>query len=284
MAVSQGTELMVKDTIVFLSAAGVVVPLFRRLKIPIIVGFVLAGVALGPYGLGSLTETYPWMSYLTLEDTEAIAPFAELGVLFLLFLLGLELSFDRLWRLRRLVFGAGMMQVTLSALALGYTIYLLGQPAFQASAIGLALALSSTAIVMQLMIEDRRVATPVGRTSLGVLLFQDLMVAPILIFVAFASVTADGNLFARIGRSLVEGILAVAVIILVGRFVLRRVFHMAAQAGGRDFLMALTLLSIVGAAVITAFLTPAGISPSIFQPLIQNHSLASQYIMPSASF
>lgn len=252
MAVPAGSEVIVKDALVFLAAAGIVVPLFRRLKIPVIIGFVLAGIALGPYGLGGLAEPVPWVTYLTLEDRAAIAPFAELGVLFLLFLLGLELSFDRLWTLRRLVFGAGALQVCFSAGAIGFVAVYLGTPPIIAAVIGLALALSSTAIVMQLMIEDRRVATPVGRTSLGVLLFQDIMVAPILIFVAFASVSGGGTLFEQITRALIEGLLAIFVIVLIGRYVLRHVFHLAAQAGGRDFLMALTLLSIVGAAVITA--------------------------------
>ena len=252
MAVSAGTDVVVKDAIVFLAAAGIVVPLFRRLKIPIIIGFVLAGIALGPYGLGSLSESVPWITYLTLEDTEAIAPFAELGVLFLLFLLGLELSFERLWQLRRIVFGAGTLQVGLSAGAVGLAAVYLGFSPIVAAVFGLALALSSTAIVMQLMIEDRRVATPVGRVSLGVLLFQDIMVAPILIFVAFASVSDGGGLFQQITRALIEGVTAIVIIVLIGRYALKRVFHMAAQAGGRDFLMALTLLSIVGAAVITA--------------------------------
>ena len=252
MAVNAGTEVIVKDAIVFLAAAGIVVPLFRRLKIPIIIGFVLAGIALGPYGLGGLVEAIPWISYLTLEDTEAIAPFAELGVLFLLFLLGLELSFDRLWRLRRIVFGAGVLQVGLSAGIASLIALNFGYSAVVSVVIGLALALSSTAIVMQLIIEDRRVATPVGRSSLGVLLFQDIMVAPILIFVAFASVSGSQGLFEQITRALVEGIVAIAVIVLIGRYALKHVFHQAALAGGRDFLMALTLLSIVGAAVITA--------------------------------
>ena len=252
MAVPAGTEVVVKDAIVFLAASGIVVPLFRQIRIPVIVGFVLAGIALGPFGLGSLAETVPWITYLTLEDTEAIAPFAELGVLFLLFLLGLELSFQRLWQLRRTVFGAGALQVGLSAAAIGGATYYLGLPPIIAAVIGLALALSSTAIVMQLMIEDRRVATPVGRVSLGVLLFQDIMVAPILIFVAFASVSGGEGLFEQISSALIEGVLAIVVIVLIGRYALKHVFHLAAQAGGRDFLMALTLLSIVGAAVITA--------------------------------
>ena len=140
----------------------------------------------------------------------------------------------------------------LSAGALGLAAYYLGMPPVVAGVIGLALALSSTAIVMQLMIEDRRVATPVGRVSLGVLLFQDIMVAPILIFVSFASVTGGEGVFEQIANALIEGVVAIVVIVLIGRYALRHVFHMAAQAGGRDFLMALTLLSIVGAAVITA--------------------------------
>ena len=183
----------------------------------------LAGIALGPYGLGSLSESVPWITYLTLEDTEAIAPFAELGVLFLLFLLGLELSFERLWQLRRIVFGAGTLQVGLSAGAVGLCGCLSWFSPIVAAVFGLALALSSTAIVMQLMIEDRRVATPVGRVSLGVLLFQDIMVAPILIFVAFASVSDGGGLFQQITRALIEGVTAIVIIVLIGRYALKRV-------------------------------------------------------------
>ena len=253
----EGQEIAIKDTLVFLFAAGLVVPLLRRFGIPAVAGFILAGIALGPAGLGSLSEQWPALGFFTISDPQAAAPFAELGVLFLLFLLGLELSFPRLWALRRVVFGAGGLQCAVSTLLIAAVAWWLGLAPAAAVVVGLALALSSTAIVMQLLIDQRRAATALGGTALGVLLFQDLLVAPILIFVGFAGAGNDQNLLATLSEALLEGLLAIAAIFLIGHFALRRGFRLAAQVGGRDFLMALTLLTVVGAAVITAY---AGLS------------------------
>lgn len=244
--------LWIKDALVFLGAAGVVVPLLRVARVPNVVAFVIAGLALGPSGLGALSDQFEIVNYFTITEPEATAPFSELGVLFLLFLLGLELSFEKLWALKRVVFGAGALQSGLSTLAIATTLILLGFAPLTAVTIGLAFALSSTAIVMQLMIDQHRAATPVGRSALGVLLFQDILVAPILIFVGFASANSDAPLGGVIAEALVNGLLAIAIIVLIGRFVLGRVFRLAAHAGGRDLLMALTLLTVVGAAAITA--------------------------------
>ena len=249
---THGSEVLIKDAIVFLFAAGIVVPLFKGLRLPAVVGFILAGIALGPQGLGGLSEQWPALEYITVSEPSAAALFAELGVLFLLFLLGLELSFQRLWELRRAVFGAGGLQAGLSAAVIALVAAAFGLDTFAAITVGLALALSSTAIVMQVLQEERRAATPVGRTALAVLLFQDILVAPILIFVSFVAMDSSQSIATIIGEALVQGLLAVLVIVLIGRFLLARVFHIAAQAGGRDFLMALTLLTVVGAAVITA--------------------------------
>lgn len=248
----EGQEVMIKDALVFLLAAGLVVPVLRALRLPAVVAFILAGIALGPSGFSAFSDRLPWLEYLTISDPAAAAPFAELGVLFLLFLLGLELSFEKLWALKRTVFGAGTMQALLSAMVIGYVAYLLGQPAAAAAIIGLALALSSTAIVMQVLIEKKRAATPVGRTALGVLLFQDIMVAPILIFVGFTASQSDAGLAAVLGQALLNGLIALLIIFVIGRFLLRHLFRLAAHAGGRDFLMAITLLTVVGASVITA--------------------------------
>lgn len=247
-----GQEIVIKDALVVLFAAGVIVPLLKRARVPAVLGFVAAGIALGPSGLGQLTDVAPALTYLTISDVEGVAPLAELGVLFLLFLLGLEMSFEKLWALRKVVFGVGSVQAAASAFAIGGAAYLLGLPGPAAAVLGLALALSSTAIVMQVLIDERRAATPVGRTALGVLLFQDILVAPILIFVGFLALGAESSLSETILRALVQGVLAVVAIYLVGRFLLRRVFGLAANAGGRDFLMALTLLTVVGASVLTA--------------------------------
>lgn len=248
----EGQEVLIKDVLVFLLAAGLVVPLLRAFRLPAVVCFILAGIALGPSGFSAFSDQVPLLEYLTISDPEAAAPFAELGVLFLLFLLGLELSFEKLWALKRTVFGAGTMQALLSAVVIAYVAYLFGQPPAAAAIIGLALALSSTAIVMQALIEKKRAAGPVGRTALGVLLFQDILVAPILIFVGFTASQSDAGLVAVMGQALLNGLIALAVIFFIGRFLLRHLFRLAAHAGGRDFLMAITLLTVVGASVITA--------------------------------
>lgn len=248
----EGQEVLIKDALVFLFAAGLVVPLLRILKLPAIVGFILAGVALGPSGISTFSSHVPLLEYLTISDPKGAAPFAELGVLFLLFLLGLELSFSKLWALRRVVFGSGTLQAGLSAAVIGYAAYLLGLPAPAAILVGLALALSSTAIVMQILIDNKRAASPIGRTALGVLLLQDILVAPILIYAGLASGHGDESLSAILMQALFDGLLALVLIFVAGRFLLSRLFRLAASAGGRDFLMAITLLTVVGASVLTA--------------------------------
>lgn len=247
-----GQDIAIKDAIVFLFAAGLIVPALRMLKLPSVAGFILAGLALGPSGIGALQSEWGVLEYLTISEPAAAAPFAELGVLFLLFLLGLELSFDKLWALRRIVFGAGSLQVLASASVIALAASALGVPPAGAVLIGLGLALSSTAVVMQLLSERHQVASAVGRSTLGVLLLQDILVAPILIYAGFAGANPEAPIAEVAAEGLVQGVVAIGVIFIVGRFLLRRLFHMAAQGGGRDFLMALTLLTVVGAAAITA--------------------------------
>ena len=255
-----GQAIFLKDVLVFLFAAGVIVPAFRAIRLPAVAGFLIAGMALGPHGLGMFEHLWEPLQFITVSEPEAAAPFAELGILFLLFLLGLELSFRNLWQIKRIVFGAGAMQAILSAAAIGVSLWALGVSAQAAAVIGLALALSSTAIVMQVLTNEHRAATPSGRAALGVLLFQDILVAPILIFVSFLSPENDVDIASSVVRALIEGLITVIVIVGIGRFVLQYVFRMAARAGGRDFLMALTLFVVIGAAVMTA---SAGLSVAL---------------------
>ena len=246
-----GQEALIKDALVFFVAAGLVVPILRAVRLPAVVGFILAGVALGPSGFSAFSDQIPILEYVTISDPAAAAPLAELGVLFLLFLLGLELSFQKLWALKRTVFGAGTFQAILSAVIIGYGLFLLGLSATEAAIVGLALSLSSTAIVMQLMVEHKRAATPVGRNALGVLLFQDILVAPILIFVGFTASRGEADLSSVLLQALFNGLFALIFIFVIGRYLLRHLFRLAINAGGRDFLMAITLLTVVGASVIT---------------------------------
>ncbi|MEE2526168.1 cation:proton antiporter [Hyphobacterium sp. HN65] len=244
-------EPALKDFIVFLVAAGIAAPIFRALKQSAVLAFLLAGVLLGPYGLGRLVEAWPLLQFITIGDPHAAEPFAEAGVLFLLFMLGLELSFSRLWALRKDVFGLGAAQVLASAVLIGAAAIALGLSPATALVVALALALSSTAIVMQMLIEEKQATTVTGRTAFAVLLFQDLMVAPILILVGFLAL-GGGDLLSSIGQAVVGGAIAIAVIGLAGRFLLRPAFQMAAAAGGREMMLAVTLLAVIGASVATA--------------------------------
>jgi monovalent cation:H+ antiporter-2, CPA2 family len=160
-----------KGLLIFLVTAGIIVPLFHRARIGTVLGFLVVGVALGPYGLGRLAETYPLLWYVTFDDPERVAPLAELGIIFLLFMLGLELSLERLWQLRRYVLGVGVVQVTVTTAAIVMIVDEFGAPRPAGIVLGLCLALSSTAIAMQVLIDQRRAATRVCRIALSVLLF-----------------------------------------------------------------------------------------------------------------
>jgi CPA2 family monovalent cation:H+ antiporter-2 len=246
------SEPWLKDILVFLVAAGLVVPLFHRARIGAVLGFLLVGMVVGPFGLGQWVETFPWLRYLTIENRERVARFAELGILFLLFLIGLELSVERLWSLRRFVVGVGGVAFVGCAAALVVLAALIGQGASAAIVLGLCLAMSSTAVVMQLLEEQGRTATPLGRLAFSVLLFQDLMVAPLLLGVQMLG--GEGvNLALGLAVVIAEAAAAVAVIAVAGRFVLRPIFHFAARTGSRELIMAITLLIVLAVAAATGY-------------------------------
>ncbi|MFT4253887.1 MAG: cation:proton antiporter [Caulobacter sp.] len=240
-----------KDLVLFLATAGIVAPLFKRLKINPILGFLLAGVILGPFGLGRLIGIAPWLDYVTVDNPDEIGQLAEFGVVFLLFMIGLELSWERLRLLRKYVFGLGAAQVVGCSLALGVVAMLLGQSPVAALAIGSALTLSSTAIAVPVLAERKRLHAEGGRATFSVLLFQDLAVAPILITLAILG-RGHGEFDARGLLALLPAGLGLGAIVLVGRLALRPMMRSVAKAKSEEMFMAACLLVIISAGLVSS--------------------------------
>jgi CPA2 family monovalent cation:H+ antiporter-2 len=241
-----------KDLLIFLGVAGVLAPLLGRLRISPILGFLVAGVLLGPEGLGAATEQVPALRWVTFSAGNELALLAELGVVFLLFMVGLELSWERIQALRRFVFRLGLAQVIACTAAVGAGAVLLGEPPAQAAIIGAATALSSTALVIPALAERRRLTTTAGRASLAVLIAQDLAVAPILVSLGLMASLRGAFAWeaAVVPLALAAG--ALIAIVLVGRLLLRPLFHLAAQAKSPDIFAAASLLIVVAAAAAAA--------------------------------
>lgn len=249
-----------KEALIVLGAAGIVIPLFHRLRVSTVLGFMLVGIVVGPHGLGRLGERLPWLSAITIADPEAIAPIARLGVVLLLFMIGLELSLERLWLMRRLVFGLGTLQVVICSLVLTGAAFMLGAGPAAASVIGLAGAMSSTAVAIQVLAEEKRLATPAGRTSFAILLFQDLAVVPVLFGLALLAPGRHGASLAGFGIAIGQALLAVAAVAALGRLALRPLFRGVARTRSPELFMAACLLVVIAAALATAL---AGLSMAL---------------------
>ena len=241
-----------KDVVLFLATAGVVVPLFRRWKASPILGFLLAGVLLGPFGLGSLADEAPWLGAFTIENPDEVAQLAEFGVVFLLFMIGLELSWERLRAMRRFVFGLGAAQVALSLAITAGVALALGASLGAAIAIGSALALSSTAIVMPILAEQKRQHSLAGRATFSVLLFQDLAVAPILVTLTLLGRRGGAALSPDLLWAFAPAVLGIVGLLVAGRLFLRPMMRSVARAKSEELFVAACLLVVIGAGLVSA--------------------------------
>lgn len=227
------------DIVILLAAAVLAVPLFRAAGLGAVPGFLVAGVLVGPYGL------------VLIDNVTEIGQLAELGVVLLLFVIGIELKPARLWLMRRLVFGLGTLQVVLTgALITAGTYFLLGVPFRTAILIGPALALSSTAFVLQLLAEQKMLHSEYGRASLAVLLFQDLAVIPLLALVPLLAVP-ELTIGADIVLALAEAIGILLVAVVSGRYLLQPILHRVAHARTREIFTALAVWLVLGGALLT---------------------------------
>lgn len=239
-----------REILLFLSLAGILIPLLQRLRINQVLGFLAVGALFGPFGLGRLAHDLPWLAWFTFPNNEDVAMLAELGVLFLMFMIGLELSAARLWAMRRWVFGAGTAQVLLCALLLGGAVFLLlGQRIETSLVLGLVLSLSSTAVVMQLLSERQTTGTPLGQAAFAVLMLQDLAVVPILILIGALGGHAPGDSVTVLALlAMGKAAVAIALIYLIGGRVVHPLFRAFARHRQPDVFMALILLSTFGIA------------------------------------
>ncbi len=228
---------LLAESLIYLLAAVISVPLSRRLGLGSILGYLAAGIIIGPFG------------FAFVRDPEHILNFGELGVVFLLFIVGLELKPSRLWVLRRMVFGLGATQVIVTAVVIALVAWSLGQPGNAAFVIGPILALSSTAFVLQMLSEKKQLSTLHGRAAFSVLLFQDLAVIPLIAILPLLGVQAsldDGINFTQIGTMIVT----IGGLIIGGRMLLRPALKMAARSEIPEIFTATALLVVISAALL----------------------------------
>jgi len=228
---------LITETAIFLGAAVVAVPLAKRLGLGSVLGYLIAGAAIGPWGLRLVS------------DVDSILHFAEFGVVLLLFLIGLELQPGRLWTMRRPVFGLGGAQVLISAAVLGACVHAFGVPWQGALALGLAASLSSTAFALQIMSEKGHLTSRYGRAAFSVLLFQDIAAIPIIALVPLLGGGADmSGTDIWIDGLTIAGV--IAAVIFVGRYLLKFVLSNIAETGLREIFTACGLLTVVGTALL----------------------------------
>ncbi len=247
---------ILSDALVILGAAGIVIPVFTRFRITPVIGFILIGIAVGPFGLGKLVYEHPWLSYVTISDPEGLEPFASFGIILLLFTIGLELSFNRLWQMRRLVFGLGALELLIIGGSLAMALSMMGQYWTGALALGFALAFSSTAIVLPIS----GTTSPVGRAALSMLLFEDIMIVPIVFILGAMAPYAQADGLDGVVDTLWKGGLVVAALLIFGRIALPRLFAQAARTKSPELFLAASMLVVIGASLATA---AVGLSPIV---------------------
>ena len=251
----------ISDIVVILGAAGIVIPAFARFRITPIIGFILVGILVGPFGLGALVPRYPVLEWFTISDQDDFKAIGEYGIILLLFSIGLELSFKRLWKMRQLVFGVGAAQLLGAGVLIAVGLYVAGYGLTAAAGIGIALALSSTALVLPIS----GTKSAVGRSALGMLLFEDLAIVPIIFVLAALAPQVGGDaVWDDIVRALWQGGLVIIAMLVLGRFLLPRLFGQAARTKSPELFVSVSLLVVIVCSLATS---AVGLSP-IFGAII----------------
>lgn len=239
------------DTLTILGAAGIVIPAFARLKVSPVIGFIIVGIIAGPYALGALAPEHPWLHAVSISDPAAIEPFAELGIILLLFSAGLHISFRRLRAMGPTVFGLGSAELLGCAVLIAAGLLVSGSRVDAAIALGVGLALSSTALVLPITGID----SPVGRTAFAMLVFEDLALVPLLFLIELIGGHAEMD---ELVRTAILGIAVIAGMLAVGRYALVPLFAQAARTKNPELFLAISLLTVILASIATA---AVGLSP-----------------------
>ncbi len=238
----------IHEAAIFLGAAIIAVTIFSKLGFGSVLGYLVAGVVIGPWCFGLIT------------GVDNILHFAELGVVLLLFLIGLELQPSRLWVLRRSIFGMGLAQVLVTGVLLTIVAIALGLSIPTAIIVGLGLSLSSTAFVLQMLAEKKQLNTVHGRASFAILLFQDIAVIPLLALLPLLSVTDTPTNDTGVTQMVLTGVLAIIVLVVGGHYLLRPVFRLIASSGSHEIFTATSLMVVIGS---TLLMEMAGLSMAL---------------------
>ncbi len=245
-----------RDTLMILGAAGLVIPAFARFRITPVIGFILVGLLAGPFGLGAAARHWPTLRWLTISNQEAIAPFAEIGIILLLFSIGLELSFRKLWAMRKKLFGFGSAELVGAGLLIAVALMAFGESAAPALGLGLALSLSSTALVLPMS----GTTSPVGRLALAMLLFEDIALVPIIFFLGVLVSGGNQADLTDLAATGGLGVLVVGTMLLAGPFLLPSLFAQAARTKSPELFLAAILLVVILSSLAT---TAVGLSPIV---------------------
>lgn len=244
------------DALVILGAAGIVIPAFARLRITPVIGFILVGILVGPFGFGALTGLFPLLRHVTIANPQAIDPFAEFGIILLLFSIGLELSFKRLWAMRRRLFGFGAAELIGAGGLIALALMLIGVAPAAAIGLGLALTLSSTALVLPIA----GTSSAVGKLALAMLLFEDLALVPIIFLLGAIGPAAQSDSIGVLATTIAIGIATIAAMLILGRLLLPPLFAQAARTKNPELFLSASLLTVILASLAT---TTVGLSPIV---------------------
>ena len=251
---------LLEDILLILALAGLVVPALQYLRMSPVLSYLICGLIIGPNALGLLTDSYPWLAAFVITDKKLIHILAELGVVFLLFMIGLELTFEKLWKLKKFVLGLGGLQILVTAIVI-CVIALQFDNSLQTSIIlGMALALSSTAIIMQIMMDKHMISRPTGQICFSVLLMQDLAVVPILVVAGVFAGHGEGSIEFILLKSFGTAIVVIAGMFFLGKVLLRPALQILSPAKNSEWLLAISLFFVIGAAALTQM---AGLSAAL---------------------